>query len=134
MEVNVHEQEKKFFLSSEKGWFSMVGNEIEIGKHRFCATPHGDAFSSKIIFSEVTSGARLTAIDLDFFDSIVLDSKEDYLKFLKTKARKLADLLSKRSDLDDEVLKMEYLAINKLGPKPSTEDIDIDEELESVEQ
>lgn len=134
MKITVHEQEKRFYLSSENGWFSMSGNEIEIGNHRFCATPHGDAFSSTIIFSEVTSGARLTAIELDFFDAFVLDSKEDYLQFLEEQANKLADLLSGRNDLDDEVLKMEYLAISKLGLKPPTEDIDIDEELESMTQ
>lgn len=132
MKVTVHEQEKRFFLSTEDGWFPIVGNEIEIGKHRFCATPHGDAFSSTIIFSEVTSGARLTAIELDFFDAIVLDSKEDYLRFLEVEANKLADRLSERKDLDDEVLKMEYTAIIKLGPKPPTENINIEEELKNV--
>lgn len=128
MKVKVHEQEKIFYLAAER-WVPMVGNEITIGKHSFCATPNGNALSSTIIFSEVTSGARVRAIQLVFFDAIVLDSKEDYLQFLEEQANKLADRLSKRNDLDDEVLKMEHLAISKLGPKPPTEDIDIDEEL-----
>lgn len=59
----------------------MAGNEIQIGKHRFCATPYGNAFNSEVIFSEVTSVAKLTAIQLGFFDSIHLDSKSRYLRF-----------------------------------------------------
>lgn len=133
MKVKVNEQEKRFYLAAD-GWKQMVGNEINIGKHRFCATPCGDAFSSVIIFSEVTSGAKLTEVELDFFDVMILDDKPKYLQFIEKQAQKLAVILSKRNDLDDEILKMENLAISMFGPKPPTKNIDFDEELESMTQ
>lgn len=131
--VKVHEQEKTFYLAAD-GWIPMAGHEITIGKHRFCATPNGDALQNVIIISEVTSGAKLTAIKLDFFDLIVMDDKSKYMEFLRLKARKLADLLSARKDLDDQIEKMKLLAISKFGPKPPTEIIDFEEELDRMAQ
>lgn len=127
MEVTVHGQEKRFYLAAGE-WKPMIGNEITIGKHRFCATPYSENLSSIIIFSEVTSGAKLTEVNLDFFDVMILDKKPKYLQFLEEQALKLTSLLINRKYLDDEVLTMERLAISKFGPKPPTEDIDFNEQ------
>lgn len=128
MEFKVHEQEKKFYLAVGE-WMPIVGNEITIGKHSFCATPYtpNDDFSDvRIIFSEVTSGAKLTETKLNLFDVMILDDKQKYLQFITEEVQRLARILSKRKDLDDEVLKMRDIAISRFGPKPPTEEFDLE--------
>lgn len=131
MKITVHEQEKRFHLAMSE-WTPIVGLGFTIGKHSFCATPYGDEFSCTIIFSEVTSGARVKVLKLDFFDLIVLDEKSKFIELIRSEAGKIANVLKRKSDLDDEILKMEYLAISKLGPKPPTERVDFEEELNKV--
>lgn len=128
MKITVHEQEKRFHLAVNE-WLPIVGLGFAIGKHSFCATPYGDEFGCTIIFSEVTSGARVKIVKLEFFDLIILDEKSKFIELIRTEAGKIANALKRKPDLDSEILKMEYLAISKLGPKPPTEEIDFEEEL-----
>lgn len=133
MKITVHEQEKRFYLAMND-WSPIVGLGFTIGKHSFCATPYGDEFSCTIIFSEVTSGARVRIVELDFFDLIILDEKSKFIELIKSEAGKIANALKKKPDLDNEILKMEYLAISKLGPKPPTEEVDFEGELNKAAQ
>lgn len=132
MEVKVHEQEKRFYLAAA-GWLPMAGNEITIGKHSFCATPYADKLESFILFSEVSSGSRVKRVRVGILDMIALDTKKKYLDFIESESIKLVKILGEQKDLDNKVLEMERMAIERFGPKPPTEEIDVSEGLEEEE-
>jgi hypothetical protein len=57
--------------------------------------------------------------------STLIRNRDTYVFFLR-EARKLADLLSKRDDLGEQVEKMREIAMSRFGPMPPIEDIKVE--------
>lgn len=127
MAIKIDEQEKVFYLATEEGWKKQVGHEIKIGEHAFCATASGE-LNPHLIISEVTSGARFTVISLNYDELFEAETKDSYLKFLYNKAINLEKKL-KGVNLKSVIETRTRDIIDKLGPKPPTENFHMENSI-----
>lgn len=121
MNIKVNEQAQQFYLAL-KQWEPVIGHEIKVGDYRFCAIPIGN----RINISEVTTGARLFDIPVDFTILIITVTKEDTIRFLYTVGESIKRILDKRPDFDHMLTEMKTTAFERLGVMPPIEDVDID--------
>ncbi|WP_060210337.1 hypothetical protein [Sporosarcina koreensis] len=129
MKVKVNEQPQRFYLAMDN-WFAAVGHGIQIGDIQLCAIP----MDGIINISEVTSGARMMRYQLNFIEWLITEDKEGFLNYLQRVGEDLVKRLSKHKDLDQQIEKLRDVAIERLGPMPAIEDVDVEELLERAQQ
>ena len=125
MKIKVNEQPQRFYLAMNK-WVPAVGHGMQVGDIQLCAIPMGKVIN----ISEVSSGTKLTTYKLDIVDWFETEEKEGFLNLLQRIGESLVTGLSKIDHIDAEIKKMRKVAIDKLGPMPVIEDVDVEELLE----
>lgn len=121
MKVTVNEQTQRFYLALDK-WVDLVGHEIKVGKYRFCAIPLKD----KINVSEVTTGAKVYNIPVDFTISVLTETKEGTIQFCYQIGESLKRIIEKQNDFDSMLADMRKRAFERLGDMPQIVDVDTD--------
>ncbi|WP_438312265.1 hypothetical protein [Sporosarcina sp. FA9] len=120
MEVTVNEQLQRFHLAFSDGWKSIVGHEIKVGKYRFCATPTEEL----IIISEITTGAKLLELPINFGVMMTTATKEGAIEFFEGVGKQLIPII-KRHDFDQEIERHKQISLGRLGEMPAIEKVDI---------
>lgn len=122
MEVTVNEQAQRFYLAALKlnKWEPVVGHEIKVGNYRFCAVPVGNYIN----VSEVTTGAKLFNIPVDFTIHLITETKEDSIHFFYKVGDSIKRIIEKQADFDGMLVDMKKQANDRLGEMPEIEDVD----------
>lgn len=123
MTIEICEKEKEVYLATENGWKKQCGHTLKIGDHLFSAVMTADNFGPLVIFSELTTGTRLTIARMNEDHIDETESKEGYIQFLYTSALNILEVVERL--LTKESIENRFKSVvDKLGPKPRTKELD----------
>lgn len=130
MNVTVSEKLKTFYLAVNKPngtaeWSKVVGHEIIVGTHRFCAVgiPKGKG-DYEINISEATTGFKVTTLKNNPIIHVLLATEEGTIQFYETF---VADYLKKIMQLptfESEIQRARSSIAKTHGPMPASEEVD----------
>lgn len=122
MHIKVSEQEQRFYLACEDSWESRVGHEIEVDDYRFCIIP----FDDHINVSEVDSGFKV----LDIAYPPGFNEKAPMLSLFGAISQSVQMIIKRTSDFNSVIASAKKDAINLLGEKPETENVNFETLME----
>ena len=120
MNITVNEQPQCFYLAFDK-WQEAFGHEIRMGKYSFCAIP----MENVINVTEVTSGARLYEIPVDFDTRLLTQTKEEAIQYFYTIGETVKRIIESKNNLDEELAMLKQIAFDGLGKMPEIVDVNI---------
>lgn len=120
MNITVNEKLQYFYLALSDRYTEKAGHEIKVGKYRFCAIPVNDAIN----ISEVTTGAKVVDVSVDFTNSSSLQTKEGLIKYLNQIGESISQFVEKQDDFDVMLENMQEDVIGRLGKMPKTKDVE----------
>ncbi|MGY0692964.1 hypothetical protein ACW2QC_09275 [Virgibacillus sp. FSP13] len=122
MNIIVNEQPQQFYLAAKK-WVMVVGHEIKVGKYRFCAIPLG----KQVNVTEVTSGAKVYNIPVNFTIDLMTETKEGAIDFFYQVGKSIERIIEKQDDFDAMIADMKQTAFNLLGEMPEIKDAEVNQ-------
>lgn len=122
MEIKINEQTQRFYLAFEDEWKGVIGHEIKVGKHRFCAIPADGVIN----ISEVTTGMKAMNITVDLTILFMTETKEDFIKYLYTVGERLKKVIERDIDFDKKLEFSKTIAIGRLGEMPPIKNVDLE--------
>ncbi|GGJ86136.1 hypothetical protein GCM10007063_05790 [Lentibacillus kapialis] len=120
MEIKVNDQQQRFYLAGDR-WIPAIGHEIQVGKYYFCAIPKEDSVN----VSDIISGVKLFDIKMTPAIMAQTTTKKDTMEFLKKMGEVTANWVSSTENFDRKIAEMRKSVVDKLGERPSTEDVDV---------
>lgn len=121
MNITVNEKLQYFYLALSDRYTRKAGHEINVGKYRFCALPLNDSIN----ISEVTTGAKVVDVSVDFTTSSLLKTKEDTIKFLHQIGESISQIIEEQGNFDEVLENMQEKIIDRLGEKPEIKDVSV---------
>ena len=121
MEIKVNEQPQQFYLALPDKWVPAAGHEIKVGDYRFCAIPIGN----HINVSEITTGAKLMNIPVNFIIDLMTETKEGTIDFCCQIGESIKRIIEKHDDFDGMLAEVKGIAIDRLGEMPKIESFEV---------
>ncbi|GAF63603.1 hypothetical protein BTS2_0494 [Bacillus sp. TS-2] len=120
MQIKVSEDTFRFYIASEK-WVPVVGHEIKVGEHKFCAIPN----TAGICVAEVTSGIVAMNIKSNILMVLETFSKEKTILYFEDIGKRIQKAIEVNPNFEEN-LKIETLKVlERLGEMPPIEKVDI---------
>lgn len=123
MKISVNEQEQRFYLATKNGWQGAVGHEIKVGEYSFCAIPTNRAIN----VSEVSSGIKIA--DVPYSVGFLEKGKNGVMELFEKIGEDMKNVIKDNANFDKAVKQEKSKAIDLLGEKPQTENVNLEKML-----